>query len=85
MAAIQNFPDEHSSETLSERNKREAGEGIRVSSPDTLTGDDGEEGEYTGEEDSDDENEKGDATLQATETKDTEPGRGEPKGKGVDG
>ncbi len=60
-------------------------EGIRVSSPDTLTGDDGEEGEYTGEEDSDDGNKKGDATSQATETKDTEPGGGEQKGKGVDG
>ncbi len=50
-----------------------------------LTGDNGEEGEYTGEEDSDDGNEKGDVTSQATETKDTEPGGGEPKGKGVDG
>ncbi|MCP4546789.1 MAG: hypothetical protein GY835_10040 [bacterium] len=85
MAAIQNFPDEISSETPSERNEREAGEGILMSSLDTLTGDDGEEGEYSGEEDSDDENEKEDVTSQAMKMKDAEPGGGKSKGKGVDG
>ncbi len=84
VAAIQNFQDEVGSDTPSKQNEREAGEGILMSSPDTLTGDDGEEGEYTGKENSDDENEKEDATSQATKMKDAEPGGGESKGKGVD-
>ncbi len=50
-----------------------------------LTGDDGEEGEYSGEENSDDKNEKEDATSQATKTKDAEPGGDESKGGGIDG
>ncbi len=85
VAAIQNFPDEVDSETPSEKNEREAAEGILMSSPDTLTGDNGEEGEYTGGENSDDENEKEDATSQAMKMKDAEPGGGESKERGVDG
>ncbi len=56
-----------------------------MSSPDTLTGDNGEEGEYSREEDSDDGNEKEDATSQVMKTKDAEPGGGKSKGKGIDG
>ncbi len=52
---------------------------------DTLTGDDGEEGEYTGKETSDGENEKEGVTSQATKTKDAEPGGDESKGGGIDG
>ncbi len=56
-----------------------------MSSPDTLTGDNGEEGEFSEQESSDGENEKGDVTSQMTKTKDAEPGGGESKGKGIGG
>ncbi len=58
LEAVQNYPYAVDSETPSERDERQAGEGIVMSSPGTIQGDNGEEGEYTGEENSDDENEK---------------------------
>ncbi len=86
LEALQNYPHAIDSETPSDRDERQAGESILMSLPGTRTGDDEEEGEYTGEEHSDDRNEREGATSQATKTtKDAEPGGGEPKGRGVDG
>ncbi len=85
LEAVQNYPYAVDSETPSERDKRQTKEAGYVGSPETLTGDDGEEGEYTGKEHSDDENKEEGETSQATKTKDAEPGGGKPKGRGVDG
>ncbi len=56
-----------------------------VGSPETIQGDNGEEGEYTGEEDSNEEDEEESEISQVAEAKGTKPSGGEPKGRGVDG
>ncbi len=85
LEAVQNYPHVIDSDTPSEQNDREDKDAGYISSPETLTGDDGEEDEYTRKEASDDENKKECATSQATKMKDAEPGGGESKGRGVDG
>ncbi len=85
LEAVQSYPYAIDSETPSEQEYRQAREAEYIGSPETVQGDNGEEDEYTGEEHSDDENGGEGETSQATKMKETEPGGGELKGRGVDG
>ncbi len=75
------------SEMPSEQKQRQAGEGILMSSPNTVqgTGDEDEyDDDYNDEEESDeDEDEEESEELQVAEAKSVKPSRGEPKGKGI--
>ncbi len=76
------------SETLSEMQERQAGEGIFMSSPSTVQGTeakDEDDDESDSKEESDEEDEEASKELQVAEVKGTEPNGGKPKGKGVDG
>ncbi len=75
----------HESETSSEQNERQAREADYTGSPETIQGNNGEEGEYTGEEDSNEEGEEESETLQVAEVKGAKPSRGRLEGRGVDG
>ncbi len=61
------------------------GEADYVGSPETIQGDNGEEGEYTGDENSNEEGEEERETLQAAEAKGAKPCGGGPEGRGIDG
>ncbi len=85
LEALKSFPYEL--ETPSERDDRQAKEASYIGSPESLTGNNGEEeGEYTGEDQDDNGHEGEGATPQGTKTmKDAESGGGGPKEGGVDG
>ncbi len=73
------------SETQSEMQQRQAGEGILMSSPSTVQGTgDEEEDDYDNEEESDeDEDEEESEESQMAEAKGMKPSGGKPKGKGI--
>ncbi len=73
------------SEMLSEQKQRQAGEGILMSSPDTVQGTgDEEEDDYNDDKESNgDKNKEESEESQMAEAKGSKPSGGEPKGKGA--
>ncbi len=85
LEAVQQLALGLESETSSERIEQQAREADYIGSPETVQGDNGEEGEYMGEEVSNEENEEESEASQAAEVKGAKPSGDGLERRGVDG
>ncbi len=86
VAAIEHMVFKRRSETQAKRNERQAGEGIGISSPNTIQGENEDDDESDSEEDSNDEDDEEESERsRVVEAKSAKLSGGGPDGRGVDG
>ncbi len=83
--AIKHMVFDRHSETQSEKNERQAGEGIGMSSPNTIQAENGDDDEPDSEEGSNKSDEEESKASQVAEAKGVKSSGGRPEGRGVDG
>ncbi len=85
LEALEHLVFECCSETQSERNERQAGEGIGISSPKTIQAENEDDDESNSKEDSNEDDEEESKQSRVAEVKSAKSSAGRPEGRGVDG